>query len=177
MSWKSNTRRRNLHISCPKTHVSGFELTSTRTVGVQMRRTRRSAILKLVKKMFVEFRISFVFMMTMGTCWREWQKYFSQHLLHTASNISTATYHNVTNDAQTHNYYTKHHRRISDVGRNLWVSFADSAIDLHFEYVWGGDAASGESLWWRHRWRWWGAVGLSDMADGQADRLIEESRY
>lgn len=35
---------RYLQSTGPRTHVSGFELTSTRTVGVQIRRTSRSAI-------------------------------------------------------------------------------------------------------------------------------------
>lgn len=63
--------RINLHISWPSTHVSGFELTSTNTVGVHTSKTSRSAILKFVKKMFVEFRMSFVFSMTMGTFLRD----------------------------------------------------------------------------------------------------------
>jgi len=58
------------HISCPRTQVSGRVLTSTRTVGVQTSSTSRSAMLRLVRKMFVELRISFVFTITMGTCER-----------------------------------------------------------------------------------------------------------
>lgn len=53
---------------CPRIHVSGFVLTSTSTVGVHTTSTNRSAMLRLIRKMFVEFRISFVFIMTMGTC-------------------------------------------------------------------------------------------------------------
>lgn len=56
-----------LHISSPNTHVSGLVLTSTKTVGVQISSTNKSAMLRFVKKMFVELRISFVFRMTIGT--------------------------------------------------------------------------------------------------------------
>lgn len=51
----------------PMTQVSGFELTSTRTVGVHTNRTNKSAMLKFVRKMFVEFRMSFVLRITIGT--------------------------------------------------------------------------------------------------------------
>lgn len=53
------------------TQVSGFELTSTRTVGVHTNNTNKSAMLKFVRKMFVEFRMSLVRMITMGTWHKE----------------------------------------------------------------------------------------------------------
>lgn len=56
-----------LHISCPSTQVSGGVFTSTSTVGVQTSNTSKSAILRLVRNMFVELRISFVFNITIGT--------------------------------------------------------------------------------------------------------------
>lgn len=56
-----------LHIPWPKIHVSGFVLTSTKTVGVHTTKTNKSAILKFIKKIFVEFRMSFVFIITIGT--------------------------------------------------------------------------------------------------------------
>lgn len=62
-----NINKINLHISCPKTHVSGRVFTSTSTVGVQTNNTSKSAMLKFVRKIFVEFRISFVFNITIGT--------------------------------------------------------------------------------------------------------------
>jgi hypothetical protein len=98
----NNNFDRNLHISLPMIHVSGGELTSTSTVGVQIKRTSKSAIflrgkkeinhqegppsinsrqsalhtqtqksngltLRFIRKIFVEFRISLVFKITMGT--------------------------------------------------------------------------------------------------------------
>lgn len=42
-----------------------------KTVGVQISKTSRSATLRFIKKMFVEFRMSFVFKITIGTCERE----------------------------------------------------------------------------------------------------------
>lgn len=64
---KKRKQKKNLHISSPKTHVSGLVLTSTKTVGVQTNKTKRSAILKFVRNMLVELRISFVFSITIGT--------------------------------------------------------------------------------------------------------------
>lgn len=58
----------NLHKCGPRTHVSGFSvLTSTMKVGAHKRITDKSAMLKLVKKIFVEFLISLVLIITMGT--------------------------------------------------------------------------------------------------------------
>lgn len=59
--------RRYLHISSPRTQVSGGEFTSTSTVGVQTRSTIRSARLRFIRKTFVEFLMSFDLKMTMGT--------------------------------------------------------------------------------------------------------------
>lgn len=59
---------KHLHISCPRTQVSGRVFTSTSTVGVHTNNTSKSAMLKFVRKIFVEFRISLVFNITIGTC-------------------------------------------------------------------------------------------------------------
>lgn len=56
-----------LHIPWPKIHVSGFVFTSTKTVGVHTTNTNKSAMLKFIRKIFVEFRMSFVFIITIGT--------------------------------------------------------------------------------------------------------------
>lgn len=65
---------RDLHILSPRTHTSGAVLTSTSTVGVHINKTRRSATDKFIKKIFVEFRMSFVFKITIGTCVRGKEK-------------------------------------------------------------------------------------------------------
>lgn len=56
-----------LHIPWPKIHVSGLVFTSTKTVGVHTTNTNKSAMLKFIRKIFVEFRMSFVFIITIGT--------------------------------------------------------------------------------------------------------------
>lgn len=56
-----------LHIPWPKIQVSGLVFTSTKTVGVHTTNTNKSAMLKFIRKMFVEFRMSFVFIITIGT--------------------------------------------------------------------------------------------------------------
>lgn len=66
-----------LHIPWPKIQVSGLVFTSTKTVGVHTTNTNKSAMLKFIRKIFVEFRMSFVFIITIGTygcvfhVWRE----------------------------------------------------------------------------------------------------------
>lgn len=160
-------------------------------------------MLKLVKKMFVEFRISFVFMMTMGTCCgggggAEGQSQREKGFLLTNTlllllccgcswHLPKDTYHNVADDAQAHDDYAEDHGRIPDVGRNLWRAIISRAIDLHRveeAAARGATAASGKGLWWRHgreggrqRGCCCCVIKLDHMIDGQVDSVIEEGRY
>lgn len=57
----------DLHIKSPKYHVSGCVCSSMRTVGELINRMSRSAILRFMRNMFVEFLRSLVFSTTNGT--------------------------------------------------------------------------------------------------------------
>lgn len=112
--------KKNLHISSPKTHVSGLVLTSTKTVGVQTNKTKRSAILKFVRNMLVELRISFVFSITIGTYKLNFRFIFISLFLHYFLYIKIiigieGTYHNISYNTKTHNNNTEYHRCCPDV--------------------------------------------------------------
>lgn len=59
--------KKYLHISSPKTQVSGLELTSTSTVGVHTNKIIKSAKLKFTKNILVLFLISLLLNITIGT--------------------------------------------------------------------------------------------------------------
>lgn len=63
----SMDRGLDLHMCSPSSQISGPEFTSTRTVGVQIKRTQRSATLRFTRKMFVLFRMSLPRNTTIGT--------------------------------------------------------------------------------------------------------------
>lgn len=71
---RASGRDSDLHILSPRTHVSDRVLSSTRTVGVHIKSTSRSATDKFIKKILVEFLMSFVFKITIGTCVRKREK-------------------------------------------------------------------------------------------------------
>lgn len=145
-----------------------------------MSSTSRSAMLKLVRKMFVEFRISFVFMMTMGTCWDGRYVRVTQCLRR--HRVCVVTHHNVADDAQTHDDYAEHHGSVPDVGRNLWYRVISGAVDLHgVEDARRRGAvaeAPRECFWRRHRCGCCCGCGieLDHMVDGRVEGMVEEGR-
>lgn len=59
--------KNDLHMAAPKTQTSGFECSSMRTGGMQTSRMRRSAKLRLIRKILVELRRSLFLQTTTGT--------------------------------------------------------------------------------------------------------------
>lgn len=64
---KSSLRILYLHMTEPRTHVSGRALTSTIAVGTHVMRISRSAKLKFIKNMLVDVLISLLGQTTSGT--------------------------------------------------------------------------------------------------------------